>query len=130
MRRTVRPVLRRAVGGGAALPGATLEYSVTVQNPGNVPAQYLLLRDDLDEVTPGYLAYVDQSRDALDPEQTVWEAISEGNDRILLGKREAGDQQLSVRDVYGMQLPKTELVTLSACNTGMSSTAVTPRSFS
>jgi sulfate-transporting ATPase len=34
------------------------------------------------------LAYVDQSRDALDPEQSVWEAISEGNDRILLGKRE------------------------------------------
>ena len=49
------------VGGGAALPGATLEYSVTVQNPGTVPAQYVLLRDDLDEVTPGYLAYVDQS---------------------------------------------------------------------
>ncbi|MCP3935639.1 MAG: DUF11 domain-containing protein, partial [Actinomycetia bacterium] len=49
------------VGGGAALPGATLEYSVTVQNPGNVPVQYVLLRDDLDEVTPGYLAYVDQS---------------------------------------------------------------------
>jgi len=34
------------------------------------------------------LAYVDQSRDALDPEQSVWEAISEGNDRIMLGKRE------------------------------------------
>ncbi|MFW2405944.1 MAG: SdrD B-like domain-containing protein, partial [Gammaproteobacteria bacterium] len=49
------------VGGGAALPGATLEYSVTVQNPSNVPALYVLLRDDLDEVTPGYLAYVDQS---------------------------------------------------------------------
>ena len=49
------------VGGGAAIAGATLEYTVTVQNPANVPALYLLLRDDLDEVTPGYLTYVDQS---------------------------------------------------------------------
>jgi fimbrial isopeptide formation D2 family protein/uncharacterized repeat protein (TIGR01451 family) len=49
------------VGGGAALPGATLEYTVSVQNPANVPALYVLLRDDLDEVTPGYLTYVDQS---------------------------------------------------------------------
>ena len=49
------------VGGGAALPGATLEYTVTVQNVGNVPALYVLLRDDLDEVTPGYITYVDQS---------------------------------------------------------------------
>jgi sulfate-transporting ATPase len=38
------------------------------------------------------LAYVDQSRDALDPEQSVWEAISEGNDRILLGKREVASR--------------------------------------
>jgi uncharacterized repeat protein (TIGR01451 family) len=49
------------VGGGAAIPGATLEYTVTVQNVGNVPALYVLIRDDLDEVTPGYLTYVDQS---------------------------------------------------------------------
>ncbi len=49
------------VGGGAAIPGATLEYTVTVQNAGNVPALYVTLRDDLDEVTPGYLTYVDQS---------------------------------------------------------------------
>jgi uncharacterized repeat protein (TIGR01451 family)/fimbrial isopeptide formation D2 family protein len=49
------------VGGGAAIPGATLEYTVTVQNVGNVPAQLVLLRDDLDEVNPGYITYVDQS---------------------------------------------------------------------
>ena len=28
------------------------------------------------------LAYVDQSRDALDPEKTVWEEISEGYEHI------------------------------------------------
>jgi sulfate-transporting ATPase len=34
------------------------------------------------------LAYVDQSRDALDAEQTVWEAISGGQERIKVGSRE------------------------------------------
>ena len=33
------------------------------------------------------LGYVDQSRDALDPERTVWEEISEGQDDITLGTR-------------------------------------------
>ena len=49
------------VDGGPAIPGAMLEYVVTVQNAGTVPALYVTLRDDLDEVNPGYLAYVDQS---------------------------------------------------------------------
>ena len=34
------------------------------------------------------LAYVDQSRDALDPEKTVWEEISDGYDNIKVGERE------------------------------------------
>jgi len=33
------------------------------------------------------LAYVDQSRDALDPEKTVWEEISGGEDHIMVGDR-------------------------------------------
>ena len=33
------------------------------------------------------LAYVDQSRDALDPEKTVWEEISGGDDQIMVGDR-------------------------------------------
>ena len=33
------------------------------------------------------LAYVDQSRDALDPDKTVWEEISGGADQITLGER-------------------------------------------
>ena len=49
------------VGGGAALPGATLEYTVTVRNVGLVPALYVELYDDLDVPNPNYLAYVDQS---------------------------------------------------------------------
>src|ERR687897_14965 len=35
-----------------------------------------------------HLGYVDQSRDTLDGKKSVWEEISEGNDIILLGKRE------------------------------------------
>ncbi|MDH3394480.1 MAG: energy-dependent translational throttle protein EttA, partial [Desulfobulbaceae bacterium] len=34
------------------------------------------------------LAYVDQSRDSLDPEKSIWEVISEGQDVIQLGNRE------------------------------------------
>ena len=34
------------------------------------------------------LAYVDQSRDVLDPEKTVWQMISEGEDIIHMGSRE------------------------------------------
>ena len=33
------------------------------------------------------LAYVDQSRDALDPDKTVWQEISGGQDQIKLGDR-------------------------------------------
>jgi len=33
------------------------------------------------------LAYVDQSRDALDPDKSVWEEISGGEDQLLVGER-------------------------------------------
>jgi len=35
------------------------------------------------------LAYVDQNRDALDPDKTIWEVISGGDDTLQLGKRQA-----------------------------------------
>ncbi len=34
------------------------------------------------------IGYVDQSRDLLDPQQTVWQVISEGNELISLGGRQ------------------------------------------
>ena len=46
------------VGGGAALPGSELEYVVSVQNLAAVPAQAVVVADDLDAATPGLLAYV------------------------------------------------------------------------
>jgi len=38
------------------------------------------------------LGYVNQSRDALDPNKTVWEEISGGNDVLSLGKREVNSR--------------------------------------
>jgi len=38
-------------------------------------------------------AYVDQSRDALDPMKTVWEEISGGEDELTLGERRVSSRQ-------------------------------------
>jgi len=38
------------------------------------------------------LAYVDQSRDQLNPEKTIWEEISGGRDTIALGNREVNSR--------------------------------------
>ena len=38
------------------------------------------------------LAYVDQSRDILDPTKTIWEVISGGDDTIQLGKRQVNSR--------------------------------------
>ncbi len=68
------------------------------------------------------LAYVDQSRDDLDPEKTVWEEISEGNDQLELGKRKVnsrayvsrfnfggGDQQKKVGTLSGGERNRVQL---------------------
>jgi ATP-binding cassette ChvD family protein len=69
-----------------------------------------------------HLGYVDQSRDALDPNKTVWEEISGGNDVIYLGKREmnsraytgafnfkGGEQQQKVGTLSGGQRNRVHL---------------------
>ncbi len=43
------------------------------------------------------LAYVDQSRDVLDPEKTVWEMISGGEDILRLGGREINSRAYVAR---------------------------------
>ena len=43
------------------------------------------------------LAYVDQSRDVLDPDKTVWEMISGGEDFIHLGEREINSRAYVAR---------------------------------
>src|SRR5262245_3078767 len=49
------------VGGGAAVPGAQLEYVVRVVNIGAVPATNVVITDDLNASQPGQLTYVSGS---------------------------------------------------------------------
>lgn len=68
------------------------------------------------------LGYVDQSRDALDPNKSVWEEISGGNEVLYLGKREinsrayasafnfkGGDQQKKVGQLSGGERNRVHL---------------------
>jgi ATP-binding cassette ChvD family protein len=43
------------------------------------------------------LAYVDQSRDVLDPNKTIWEVISGGEDTITLGNRQVNSRAYVAR---------------------------------
>ena len=43
------------------------------------------------------LAYVDQSRDVLNPDKTIWEVISGGDDLIQLGKRQVNSRAYVAR---------------------------------
>jgi ATPase subunit of ABC transporter with duplicated ATPase domains len=43
------------------------------------------------------LAYVDQSRDILDPDKTIWEIISGGKDTIMLGNQEVNSRAYVAR---------------------------------
>ncbi len=71
------------------------------------------------------LAYVDQSRDALDGEKTVWEEISGGDDQILVGERrvasrayvgsfnfKGADQQTKVAKLSGGERNRLHLAKL------------------
>jgi len=42
-------------------------------------------------------AYVDQSRDVLDPGKSIWEVISDGRDTIMLGNREVNSRAYVAR---------------------------------
>ena len=68
------------------------------------------------------LAYVDQSRDALDPAKTVWQEVSQGLDILAVGKREintrsyvgsfnfrGGDQQKKVGQLSGGERNRVHL---------------------
>jgi len=47
------------------------------------------------------LAYVDQSRDTLNPDKTVWEEISEGNEQLQLGDRQINSRAYVSRFNFG-----------------------------
>ena len=71
------------------------------------------------------LAYVDQERDTLDPEKTIYEVISGGSDTLLLGDREinarayvgkfnfsGSDQQKKVKDISGGERNRVHMATM------------------
>jgi len=71
------------------------------------------------------LAYVDQSRDALDPNKSVWQEISGGEPTLMVGKREVNsrayvssfnfagaDQQKKVGDLSGGERNRVHLAKL------------------
>ena len=71
------------------------------------------------------LAYVDQERDTLDPEKTIYEVISGGGDTLLLGDREinarayvgkfnfsGSDQQKKVKDISGGERNRVHMATM------------------
>ena len=71
------------------------------------------------------MAYVDQSRDALDAKKTVWEEISDGQDLLKIGRREVpsrayatsfnfkgSDQQKRVGDLSGGERNRLHLAKL------------------
>ena len=68
------------------------------------------------------LSYVDQSRDALDPNKTIWQEVSQGLDILTVGKREintrsyvgsfnfkGGDQQKKVGQLSGGERNRVHL---------------------
>ena len=71
------------------------------------------------------LAYVDQDRDSLDPEKTIYEIISGGNDKLLIGGREinarayvgkfnfgGSAQQKKVKDISGGERNRVHMATM------------------
>ena len=71
------------------------------------------------------LAYVDQSRDSLDPNKNVWQEISGGEEKIMVGKREVSsrayvanfnfagsDQQKKVGNLSGGERNRVHLAKL------------------
>jgi ATP-binding cassette ChvD family protein len=59
------------------------------------------------------LAYVDQSRDALDPAKTVWEEISEGLDQLKVGERVVNSRQYTAGFNFKGQDQQARVGTLS-----------------
>lgn len=59
------------------------------------------------------IAYVDQSRDALDPDKTIWEMISGGSEIIQLGNREFNSRAYVGQFNFGGGLQKKKVGILS-----------------
>jgi ATPase subunit of ABC transporter with duplicated ATPase domains len=70
------------------------------------------------------MAYVDQSRDALDAKKTVWEEISGGQDLLKIGKREVPSRAYAT----SFNFKGSDQQSASAISRAASATACTSRS--
>ncbi len=59
------------------------------------------------------LAYVDQSRDSLESENSVWEEISGGNEQLLLGSRQVNSRAYVARFTFSGQDQQKKVGSLS-----------------
>ncbi len=104
------------IGGNGAGKTTFLRMLVGEEQPD---AGSITLGDTVD------LAYVDQSRDALDGSKTVWEEVSEGHDILKIGNYEVpsrayvgrfnfkgGDQQKYIKDLSGGERNRLHLAKL------------------
>jgi sulfate-transporting ATPase len=113
------------------LPPAGIVGVIGANGAGKTTLFRMLVGDetpDAGTVTLGEtvdLAYVDQSRDSLDPDKTVWEEISEGYESIKVGEREmnsrayvagfnfkGSDQQKKVGSLSGGERNRVHLAKL------------------
>jgi sulfate-transporting ATPase len=85
-----KTTLFRMITGQEAPDAGTLELGETVQ-----------------------LAYVDQSRDALDPNKTVWEEIAGGYEHIKVGEREVNSRQYTAGFNFKGSSQQAKIGTLS-----------------
>jgi ATP-binding cassette ChvD family protein len=108
---------------GANGAGKTTLFRMIVDAAGGAPEA--TTSPDRGTITVGptvQLAYVDQSRDALDPDRTVYEEITDGKDTVQLGNREmngrayvasfnfkGSDQQKRVGDLSGGERNRVHL---------------------
>ncbi len=71
------------------------------------------------------IAYVDQERQSLDPEKTIFEMLSDGNDKMLIGGRQinsrayvakfnfsGSDQQKKIKDISGGERNRVHLAVM------------------
>jgi energy-dependent translational throttle protein EttA len=73
-------------------------------------------KPDKGELTVGAtvkLAYVDQSRESLDPNKTVWQEISDGNEQLQLGERVVNSRAYVARFNFGGTDQQKKVGTLS-----------------
>ena len=94
------------VGGGAAVPGAQLEYVVRVTNIASVPAINVVITDNLNASQPGQLAYVNGSATMNGSAAGVTVRRLDDHRQLRRGQRTAGAGRRRGAQVPGHSRPR------------------------